>query len=201
MIVGLGVKVTYPVTMMRRLLFILVILVMSGAATLLSARADQNDPRLDTLFGNLQTTGSTSEAAGYVEQIWQIWIEHKDPGVNDRMALGIDAMSRNDLGTALGVFNSIVESNPAFAEGWNKRATVYYLMGQVPESLEDVEVTLNLEPRHFGALSGRGLLYSATGDYPDALRAFEEAVAVNPFLASIQQRIDMLKSMIGESEI
>jgi tetratricopeptide (TPR) repeat protein len=183
--------------MMRQFLFLGFIVALSGSVP---AWADQNDPRLDTLFGNLQRTSSPSEAADVTEQIWDIWVVHENPDLNDQMIVGMRAMSVNRLVTALGIFNSIINADPTFAEGWNKRATVYYLMGKVAESLEDVEQTLSLEPRHFGALSGRGLLYTDTGDYPNALLAFEEALAVNPFMSSIEQRIQMLKTMIGESE-
>ena len=165
------------------------------------AQADQNDPRLDILFGHLQRTTSQSEASDYTDQIWRIWTQHGDTELNEQMTIGQAAMSVNRLVTALGVFSTIINADPDFAEGWNKRATVYYLMGKVPESLEDVEHTLALEPRHFGALSGRGLLYMETGDYSLAIQAFEEALAVNPFLPSLERRINQLKSIIGESEI
>lgn len=186
---------------MRRLLFITVFLFTAAVLSSGGLRADQNDARLDSLFGNLQQTTSSNDAADYINQIWQIWTVHNDPDVNNQMDVDMLAMSRNDLTTALGVFSTIVNADPDFAEGWNKRATVYYLMGRVPESLQDVEATLLLEPRHFGALSGRGLLYSAAGDYRNALQAFEEAIGVNPFMPSIQQRIEMLKKKISETDI
>ncbi len=163
--------------------------------------ADQNDPELDILFGKLQTASSFTEANKYVSSIWEIWTAHDDPILNDKMLKGIEAMDNGDYVVAAAVFTDVIEQDPDFAEGWNKRATVYYLMGKIDASQSDVSETLLLEPRHFGALSGRGLLYSASGEPHKALQAFEEAIAVNPFMPSVQVRIESLKKMIDDQSI
>jgi tetratricopeptide (TPR) repeat protein len=87
----------------------------------------------------------------------------------------------------------VVKKAPGFAEGWNKRATIYYYMNRYEASIRDVEKTLALEPRHFGALAGLGSIYLETGKEQDALKALEKALAVHPHLIFVQMRVDKLK--------
>ena len=192
---------TYSVAMIRWIFHFVAMPALLICALPSLAGADQNDPRLDTLFGSLQTADTLSEATVYVTQIWDVWAEHEDPIQKDRMNRGVKAMEDGDYVVAIGVFSNVIKADPEFAEGWNKRATVYYLLGRVVESQNDVNEVLRLEPRHFGALSGRGLLYAATGDLRNALRAFEEALAVNPFMPSVKSRISSLRQAIDELEI
>jgi tetratricopeptide (TPR) repeat protein len=105
-------------------------------------------------------------------------------------------MAAEQLPVALDYFNRLVTLAPDFAEAWNKRATVYYLMGDYRASVLDIERTLELEPRHFGALSGLGLIYDAIEEPAAALRSFEAAVAINPHLDSTRQRIDALRRQL-----
>jgi tetratricopeptide (TPR) repeat protein len=158
--------------------------------------ADQRDTRLDGLFEQLQETSSEAEANAAQRQIWQIWIEANDLMVNRLMRDGVRAMAAEQLPVALDYFNRLVTLAPDFAEAWNKRATVYYLMGDYRASVLDIERTLELEPRHFGALSGLGLIYDAIEEPAAALRSFEAAVAINPHLTGTQQRIDILRRQL-----
>lgn len=163
--------------------------------------ADQNDPRLDSLFGELLTTSDFSRAGTLTTEIWSIWVEAGDPGIDELMTDGMNALDVGDFKRALEAFDQVIGLKPEFAEGWNKRATVYYLMGRMDESLTDVERTLDLEPRHFGALSGRGLIYMATGKMPQALDAFEEALDTNPYMPAIQERLEWLREELKDSAI
>jgi len=142
----------------------------------------QTDERLDTLFGRLKTTDNNAEGADLTQLIWEIWHQSDNDIVNGLMSEGIGEMSVRNYERALTVFNEVVEIDPDFAEGWNKRATVYYLMGKYQASLRDIERTLALEPRHFGALSGLGLVFLAIGNDGAALKAFEAALKVNPHM-------------------
>jgi tetratricopeptide (TPR) repeat protein len=157
------------------------------------AAADQQDQRLDGLFARLQTTASRAEAQAAEQQIWQIWIESDDGEANRLMQGGMAAMASRQHALALDFFDRLVERAPGFAEGWNKRATVYYLIGDYRASVLDIERTLELEPRHFGALSGLGLIYDAIEEPAAALRSFEAAVAINPHLDGTRQRIEELR--------
>src|SRR3546814_18294378 len=99
------------------------------------------------------------EAQQIEGEIWHIWMQSDDGAINGLMRDGVAALSRRDYSHALAKFDQMVVIAPGFAEGWNKRATVHYLLGNYGESLADIAETLALEPRHFGALSGRGLVY------------------------------------------
>jgi len=111
------------------------------------------------------------------------------------------AMSQARFRVALERFDRMVAQAPDFAEGWNKRATLHYLMGNYSASVRDIQRTLDLEPRHFGALSGLGLIYDALEQPAAALRSFEAAVAINPHLGSINARIEQLRRELGGSRI
>jgi tetratricopeptide (TPR) repeat protein len=161
-----------------------------------SAEADQRDPRLPGLFERLKAA-ETLEAAQPIEaEIWTIWSQSENDDVNLLMGIGVNAMAREDYATALELFDKMVEVAPDFAEGWNKRATVLYLMGEIERSRADVDKVLELEPRHFGALSGLGLLYMAEGDAEKALDAFRRALAVNPTMPGPQQWVEELKTQV-----
>ena len=160
---------------MRRILIALILL----ASVTATAGADQRDARLPALFDKLKSAESLEAAQPVEAEIWTIWAQSEDDDVNLLMGLGVNAMAREDYGTALELFDKMVEVAPDFAEGWNKRATVLYLVGEFERSHADVETVLKLEPRHFGALSGLGLLYIAEGDGQKALDAFRPALAVN----------------------
>ena len=136
----------------------------------------QTDERLDTIFSRIKTTDSTAEGAALAELTWEIWLQSDNDNVNELMSKGIEEMSVRNYQAALTAFNKIVEIDPEFAEGWNKRATVYYLMGEYEASISDIQRTLTLEPRHFGALSGLGLISFAIGNESAALNAFEAAL-------------------------
>jgi len=163
------------------------------------AWADQTDRRLDGLFERLRVTSNRAEAEAAQQQIWQIWIESDDMLANRLMQEGIQAMVTRQHALALEYFDRLVERAPGFAEGWNKRATVYYLMENYEASVLDIERTLELEPRHFGALSGLGMIYDAIGEPAAALRSFEAAVAINPHLDGARQRIEALRRELAGS--
>jgi tetratricopeptide (TPR) repeat protein len=183
---------------MRRALTLLWLAVLL-AGIIGPAAGDQQDVRLDVLFERLRATSSQAEARTAQQQIWQIWSESEDPLVNRLMQDGVQAMAADELAVALDYFNRMVELAPDFAEGWNKRATVYYLMDNYRASVLDIERTLELEPRHFGALSGLGMIYDAIDEPEAALRSFEAAVAVNPHLDGPRQRIDALRRQLQGS--
>ena len=142
--------------------------------------ADQTDPRLSPLFEVLQSA-TTPDRIGYAEHfIWMIWLESGREDVDRLMEAGIEEMGTGRLRESIETFGRIIDLAPEFAEGWNKRATAHYLAGELDASIRDVERTLALEPRHFGAMSGLGLINLAKGDEREALRAFEATLKVHP---------------------
>lgn len=171
-----------------RIAIAIVLLVCAG----FTAHADQRDQRLDALFSAL--LDATPESFAPIErEVWRIWIESDNPATFGVMQTGIFAMQAGELDTALNAFDVLVERAPDFAEAWNKRATVLFYLGDYEASLSDVAKTLELEPRHFGALSGAGLIFDEIGQPEAALRAYREALAVHPNLPYPLMRVQALE--------
>jgi tetratricopeptide (TPR) repeat protein len=163
------------------------------------ASADQDDPRLDGLFHRLQHTPDPAEAHALEQRIWGLWLESDDAAVHRLMQQGILALQGQHYATALQAFDRMVEQAPDFAEGWNKRATVHYLMGNWRASVRDIQRTLALEPRHFGALFGLGLIYDALEEPEAALRSFEATLTLNPHSESTRQMVEQLRRQLRGS--
>ncbi len=161
-----------------------------------AAQADQTSPKLDALFAKLQTVTDPAEAKVYEHIIWKIWTRRGEQIVDSAMTRGIVAMSRQNFETALVHFNDAVTLAPDYAEAWNKRATVYYLLGKYQESVADIQKTLELEPPHFGALSGLGLIYRALGDDRGALTALERVLEIHPLMEGIAEQAERLRIAI-----
>ena len=123
--------------------------------------ADQSDPRLSELFERLAAATSVPEAEPIEQRIWQLWVAADDAAVDRVMATGSHAMAMGDAEGALEAFDAAIAKKPDFAEAWNKRATLYYLLHRYAESIADIDKTLALEPRHFGALSGLAMIHEA----------------------------------------
>ena len=157
------------------------------------ANADQTDPKLDTLFAALQTSLSNANAASLEREIWAIWTRYPDDqAINRQMDRAIKMMNAGQLDDAEAMFSAIISRKPAFAEAWNKRATVRFFRGDDAGSANDILQVIKLEPRHFGALSGLGMIKVREGDLQGALQAYRAAQRINPFLPNIEVIIDKL---------
>lgn len=154
---------------------------------------------VDTLFARLMACENADSAAEIERSIWRIWVHSDDAGVAEWMERGMHASNIGDLRSALVAFNHVVEDAPEFAEGWNKRATLYWLMGRHEASLADIDRTLALEPRHFGALSGAAMIHETHGRIFEALEALERVVRIYPQLPHLTDRIDQLTRRLGET--
>jgi Flp pilus assembly protein TadD len=181
--------------MLRLTLSLVLVLAVSAAA------ADQRDKRLDSLFESLGETERADQTLAVQAKIWEVWIESRDDETNRLMDLGVAAMRAHDLGLALMRFDDVVLNEPDFAEGWNKRATVNFLIGDFASSVEDIKRTLALEPRHFGALSGLGMIYDRVGEKSGALKAFRKAIEINPHLPGVRVRIERLTKELSSKRI
>lgn len=182
----------------RLLPLALLLLALAGAAP---ARADQKDPALDALFAELKTVPDGDDARGLEARIEAIWMRSADPEINQLMRSGTLAMQAGQYEPALAAFNRVVDKAPDFAEGWNQRATLFYLMGNYPASLADIARTLKLEPRHFGALSGLGLVEVQLDRPEEALAAFERALAIDPHLDTARSNAEQLRQQIQQRQI
>lgn len=176
-------------------------IVLAGCLASAAAIADQNDPRLDDLFQFLRQTEDRNQAQAVQNVIWGIWFEAPNAGTGMLMKQGQAAMSGGDYMSAKQAFDALVELEPDFAEAWNRRATLHYLMGNYTASISDVERTLRLEPRHFGAMSGLGLIYDAIGDEEAALAAFQKALTLNPHMPAIQARASEIEQTLKSRDI
>ena len=157
--------------------------------------AGQNDTRLNNLFERLRTTQDQAEARDIEGTIWKIWTKSENAHVNRAMLIGIASMQAGQLGIALDKFNEVIQLAPDLAEGWNKRATIFYLMKKFDRSVKDIAQTLKLEPRHFGALSGLGLINQVIGQTNAAIKAFEQALDINPHLSGLRDKVTKMKKL------
>ena len=125
--------------------------------------------------------------------MWQIWSRSGDRAIDALLASGVEQMQAGQFDAALATFSEIVRRKPAFAEGWNKRATVLFLMGENDKSLQDCDEVLKRNPNHFGALSGAGQIHLKLGNSERALEFFQRALRVNPGLTGTAEVIQMLE--------
>jgi tetratricopeptide (TPR) repeat protein len=156
---------------------------------------------LDALFAHLKTATVEEEADAMVAEIWKLWLQSGRPEMDAAMQQAIAFMGRGLPDLAMPILDDIVAQAPDWAEGWNKRATVLYVLGEHDRSLADIERVLALEPRHFGALAGIGLIRVAKGEHRAALAALRQALAVNPFLKERLGLIPALEHEIGEKPL
>jgi tetratricopeptide (TPR) repeat protein len=130
--------------------------------------------------------------------VWQVWSRSGDPQVDALFQVGLEEMQRGAGAAAVETFSQIISRKPDFAEGWNKRATVYFLMGEYAKSLKDCDEVIKRNPSHFGALAGYGQIYLRLDQPERALEYFQRALKVNPNLAGVEAAIEALKQAIIE---
>jgi tetratricopeptide (TPR) repeat protein len=157
--------------------------------------------RLDELFGRLKSTADEQEADAAVAEIWRLWQHTGTPDLDASMERVAALLGQGLVPLALPMLDDMVARAPDWAEAWNKRATALFLSGEHDRSLADIDRVLALEPRHFGALAGMGLIRIARGQYHEALDAYRRALAVNPFLKERFELIPTLERLVGEKPI
>ena len=155
-------------------------LVLSSAPAFAQEFVDRG--ALDKLFVELRTAPDATTAHRIDQQIWFYWTTPSDPLLAGRMNEALTARSMGDPVEAIVLLNRLIEDYPDYAEGWNQRATMYYVIGNFDASIADCAKVLELEPRHFGALSGRALMYLQQGRRALALKAMAAALEIHPFL-------------------
>jgi len=133
--------------------------------------------------------------------IWAVWSRSGDPEVDRLFARGVEEMESQDFASAIATFTRIIEMKPEFAEGWNKRATVYFLVGDYQHSLADCDEVMRRNPYHFGALAGYGQIYLHLEQYDKSLEFFRRALAVNPNLDGVRTLIDALEKRQGGGRV
>ena len=159
-------------------------------------QADQRDPKLPEFFDQLTQSEDPDKAQAIAAEIWQIWAKHEDERISTQLELGTKLMEQGLLGPAESVFSNLVNDVPDFAEAWNKRATVNFQLGRFYQSKQDIAKTLELEPRHFGALAGLGMLELHLGNPEAALRAYQQARQIYPEMRDIDQVVRLLEDTV-----
>ena len=166
--------------------------------------AEKRDNELNNLFQQLKVSENT-KAIEIENKIWKIWLTHPS---NDRrgyrltelLAQGSLFINRRELSKAYGVFSQIILADPKWAEAWNKRATVLYMLGSYEQSQKDIDQVLKLEKRHFGALSGQGLVQIELKNYEKAINSYKEVQKIYPSMQAPKVMIPRLKELIkGQS--
>lgn len=166
-----------------------------------SSHARQDDRRLPPLFKQLSAATDLTEAKAIEQAIWEIWMTSGNDAVDQLMVQGMENLQYQQFKQAYRIFSIVIEIDPEFAEAWNKRALVRFLVGDLNGSLHDVGRVLELEPRHFGAFAGLGQIYELKKAPQQALSAFEKAVRLNPHMSAIVQKIEKLRLLIKDQKI
>ena len=134
------------------------------------------------------------------ESMWLIWSRSGVKAIDAEYQHGVELMQAARLKEAVATFSAIIKKQPAFAEAWNKRATLYYMLGEYQLSLKDCDEVLKRNPNHFGALSGYGQIYIAMSDYKRAIAYLKQALKVNPNLAGTPETIELLQEKLQEKQ-
>ena len=186
---------------MKKFLGILVL----GLLFFSNVNAEERESELNNLFKQLKNSENI-QAIKIENKIWKIWITHPS---NDRrgyrltelLAQGSILINQRKLNKAYGLFSQIILEDPKWAEAWNKRATVLYMMGNYEQSQNDINEVLKLEERHFGALSGQGLVQIKLKNYQKAIESYKEVEKLHPSMEAPKVMIPRIKKLFKEESI
>ena len=157
---------------------------------------------LNELFEQLKKNNNVSIAFEIEMKIWKIWSKHpNNENLTRSLAKGSDLMSEGKFKEAYKIFSTIIISAPDWAEGWNKRATVLYLMGRYQDSLIDIDEVLKRENRHFGALSGQGLVHTKLKNYEKAIKSYQAVQKIYPSIRAAKVMIPQLRELIKDETL
>ncbi len=156
----------------------------------------QDTSKLDDLFQQLQT--ATEEEAGQItNNIWIEWSKSGSPAMDLLLKRGRDAMNAGLPEVAIEHFTALIDHAPDFAEGYNARATAYFQTGNLGPSVSDIAKTLTLNPRHFGALAGLGMIFEQLDEPEKALEVYKAALAINPHMSDVKDAVKRLEVSVG----
>lgn len=142
--------------------------------------AEMRADSLDRLFASLRREARSGDAKRIEQKIWDLWNSSDSPTAEVLLRQASKAMDEGAPEESLKILDRLIGAYPDFPEAWNRRATLYFLMKDYDKSLADIERVLDLEPRHFGALAGRGMIYQRQKKYSQAIAAYGEALSMNP---------------------
>jgi|TARA_B110001452_G_scaffold244168_1_gene228047 tetratricopeptide (TPR) repeat protein len=183
---------------MRYFSSILMILLLFNISNI---KADEKNKQLDRLFNDLKFKDA-SLSYEIEKKIWKLWSTHPN---NDKLtvmlAKGSNLVNNNKLNEAIDVFSNVIDLDPNWAEAWNKRATVLYMVGKFKKSQEDIDKVLEIEERHFGALAGQGLVNIQLENYEKAIISYKKAQQIYPSMQSPKIMIKQIEELIKRESI
>ena len=178
---------------------ILTIIIIFLSTTTLSA--NDRDTELNKLFLELKKN-IPSLAPGIAQQIWMLWSTHPtDQKLTSLLDEGSRLVQDQKLNKAIQIFTEAIELDPNWAEAWNKRATVFYMVGEFQKSQDDIDKVLELEERHFGALAGQGMVNIKLKNYDKAKRSYQKAQEIYPAMKSSKEMIEQFEELIKRQSI
>ena len=182
---------------MRKFIFLFSFIILNFS----QLTANERNIELNNLFEKLKDYNPvlTFEVE---QEIWKIWSTHpKDKNLTQMLSEGSDLVNNNKLNDAVRVFTKVIKLDPDWAEAWNKRATVLYLLGEFQKSQNDIDKVLKLEKRHFGALAGQGLVNIQLKNYEKAIMSYEKAQKIYPSMKSPKIMIKEIQKLIKKQSI
>ena len=183
---------------MRLLKYLLFLLILFSFNQL---KAEDRENQLNKLFNELKINNADL-VYGTEQKIWEIWSTHPtDQFLTTRLAEGSKLVRNKQLINAVDIFTEVIEKDPTWAEAWNKRATVLYMLGDYQSSQNDIDKVLKLEDRHFGALAGQGLVNIKLKNYEKAIKSYEKAQEIYPAMQSPKIMIEQIEQLIKQQLI
>ncbi len=181
---------------MRKILSFLILFILT-----IKTYANERDILLNELFIKLKK--NSSDTSYEIEKkIWKIWSTHPDnQNLTNMLLNGSNLVNDNRFNEAINIFTQVIELDPDWAEAWNKRATVFYLLGEFQKSQNDIDKVLELEKRHFGALAGQGLVNIQLKNYEKAIKSYKKALKIYPSMRSPEIMIKEIEALIKEDLI
>ncbi len=165
------------------------------------AVGDQTDERLEDLFQTLRSSQDSTVLQEAETSIWDIWYESGQADIDVLLVEAAELMGSGQLAAAESIYSRVIATAPNFSEGWNRRATVRYYRRDYTGSLDDIQQTLKLEPRHFGAIWGLGMILGSQRDYQRAILAFERLLEIKPHASDARPRIELLKQELAKQSV
>ena len=178
-----------------------IIIIIFSLLLTFSVKANEQQKQLEKLFNDLKIN-NFSLANSVEQKIWKIWSTH--PNSKDltmMLNIGSDYVNNQKLEKAIETFSNVIVLDPSWAEAWNKRATVYYMVGEFEKSQADINKVLELESRHFGALAGQGLVNIELENYEKAIKSYQQAQEIYPSMQSPKIMIEKIKKLIKKQSV
>jgi len=196
-------KILQKISNIKKVFFLIIMVL--GLLFFNNVNAEERESELNNLFKQLKNSEAT-KAIEIENKIWKIWSIHPS---NDRRGFRLTELldqgslltDRRELNKAYEIFTQIIATDPNWSEAWNKRALVLYLMKQYQSSLDDIKITLALEPRHFGALSGQALNYIELKQYEKAIKSYKAAQKIYPVMGAAKKMIPQLQELIKDQAV